>query len=385
MNESSRRKPSLPLRLGVMLLLVGAMLGGLVYFNVFKTRMIQQYMSSQSEPPATVSAAAASEQDWNPGIEAVGALRALRAVDLSTEIAGTVRHVKVLSGQRVKPNQVLIEFNDDVERAQLRSLETARDLARTVLQRDRQLAGIQAVTTAQLDADEADLQSRSAQVDAQRALVEKKTIVAPFEGRIGITALAPGQFVNPGDHLANLQDLDHLVIDFSIPQSVAPQARIGTPVEVRVDAWPGQVFAGQVTARNAVVDAGTRNLQVEASLGNPRVHLLPGMFAHVKLLATQSQRLVTVPQTAVSFNPYGAVVFVVSEQKGADGKKTLMAQQRIVKTGPARGDQIAILSGLESGTRIVTSGQLKLHNGTPVLIDNTVVPSDDPDPHPADH
>lgn len=385
MANLDERKPSLALRFIVMLVLVGALLGGLVWFNFFKTRMIHQFMGSQGEPTVTVSTGEVASQDWNPGIDAVGSLRALRGVDLSSEVAGVVRKVHFVSGQRVERGNRLLELNDEVERAQLKSLETARDLARQVLQRDRQLLAIQAATAAQVEADEADLRSKGAQVDAQRALVAKKVMAAPFSGRIGISTVAPGQYVNPGDHLANLQDLDNLVVDFNVPQGTAPQAHLEAPVEITVDAWPGEVFKGEVSARSAAVDAATRNLQVEATVGNARHRLLPGMFAHVSLLARQPESHLTVPQTAVAFNPYGAMVYLVQDDKGADGKSRLVARQAIVKTGPTRGDQVAILEGLKAGDRVVTSGQLKLHNGTPIAIDNKVVPSDSPDPRPVDH
>ena len=386
MNLTSARKPSLILRFAVMLLLVGALLGGLVYFNVFKGRMIREFMSSQKEPVVTVSAAEAVSKQWDPGIDAVGTLRALRAVDLSTEVSGVIRRIAFHSGERVAAGQRLVELNDDVERAQLSSLETARDLARLTLDRDRKLLAIQAATAAQVEADDADLRAKAAQVEAQRALIDKKTLLAPFAGRIGISTAAPGQYVNPGDHLANLQDLDHLVVDFSVPQGEAPLARLHAPVQLRIDAWPGQVFRGEISARNAAVDGSTRNLQVEASVAVlPHKPLLPGMFAHVSLLSAGAEQYVTVPQTAVAFNPYGAIVFLVKPDKDHEGKPRLVAEQVVIKTGMTRGDQVAVLSGLRAGDRVVTSGQLKLHNGTPVEVDNKVVPADSPDPMPVDH
>lgn len=386
MTDTSTRKPSLLIRFTVMLVLVGALLGGLVYFNFFKGQMIHKFMNAQETPKVTVTVTEVTAQDWNPGIDAVGTLRSLRAVDLSTEVSGMVRRIAFHSGDRVAGGQRLIELNDELERAQLVSLETARDLAQQTLARDRKLLAIQAATAAQVEADDADLRGKSAQVDAQRALIDKKTLVAPFAGRVGISTVAPGQYVNPGDHLANLQEIDHLVIDFSVPQNMAPLARLHAPVELRVDAWPDQIFHGEVTARNAAVDGSTRNLQVESSVRSlPHKPLLPGMFAHVSLLATRPESHLTVPQTAIAFNPYGAVVFVVKQDRTSDGKSSLSVLQTIVKTGASRGDQVAVLSGLKAGDRVVTSGQLKLHNGTPIEIDNKVIPSNSPDPQPVDH
>ena len=385
MIDAIRKQPSYTKRLVIMLILVGGLIGGLVWFNGFKTKMIKQFMAGMSEPPATVSTVNAQLQDWTSSLSAIGSLRAHRAVDLSPEISGSIRSLHIQSGNHVSLGQILIEMNDDVERAQLRTLIAARDLAKLTLDRDRKQLAIQTVPVAQVDADEADLKSKEAQVEAQNALLTKKRILAPFTGDIGITTVAPGQYVNPGDKLANLQDLSRLVIDFSVPQGESNLVDMGSKVELKIDSFPEQVFHGVISARNPSVDASTRNLQVEATIKNQRHRLLPGMFAQVSVISGNQHRYITLPQTAVAYNPYGSIVFVVKEDKGPDGKLRKVAQQVIVKTGPTRGDQVAILSGVSDGAEVVSSGQLKVKNGTPLIINNQVNPTSDADPHPADH
>jgi len=385
MMDAIRKQPSFTKRLVIMLILVGGLIGGLVWFNGFKTKMIKQFMAGMSEPPATVSTVKAELQDWTNSLSAIGTLRAHRAVDLSPEITGTIRSVHIQSGDRVSKGQTLLEMNDDVERAQLRTLMAARDLAKVTLDRDRKQLSIQTVPVQQVDADEADLKSKEAQVEAQNALLTKKRILAPFSGEIGITTVAPGQYVNPGDKLANLQDLSRLVIDFSVPQGESNLVEMGSKVELKIDSFPDQMFHGVISARNPSVDASTRNLQIEATVKNHHHRLLPGMFAQVSVLAGGQHRYVTLPQTAVAYNPYGAMVFVVKEEKGPEGKPRKVAQQVIVKTGPTRGDQVAILSGVTEGAEVISSGQLKVKNGTPLIINNAINPVSDADPHPQDH
>jgi membrane fusion protein (multidrug efflux system) len=385
MMDAIRKQPSFTKRLVIMLILVGGLIGGLVWFNGFKTKMIKQFMAGMSEPPATVSTIIAQPQDWTSSLSAIGTLRAHRAVDLSPEISGSIRTLHIQSGDHVKAGQVLIEMNDDVERAQLRTLTAARDLAKVILDRDRKQLAIQTVPVAQVDADEADLKSKEAQLEAQSALITKKRILAPFTGDIGITTVAPGQYVNPGDKLANLQDLSNLVIDFSIPQGDFGKINMGAKVELKIDSVPDQIFHGVISARNPSVDASTRNLQVEAMIKNKHHRLLPGMFAQVNVISGDQHRYITLPQTAVAYNPYGSLVFVVKEDQGPDGKPRKVAQQVVVKTGPTRGDQIAILSGVSADTEVVSSGQLKVKNGTPLIINNLINPASDADPHPVDH
>jgi membrane fusion protein (multidrug efflux system) len=371
-------------RMIIMLICVGILLAALVGFNLFRAHMIQKFMASNAAPPATVTAAIAGYQTWQPQLVAVGSLRAVRGVDVTTEVAGLVREIAFNSGQEVKTGQVLVRLNDDSDRAQLASLQAAADLAQTVYKRDKAQFDIQAIAKAQLDADAADLKSKRAQVDQQAALVVKKTIRAPFAGRVGITTVNPGQYLNPGDAIVTLQAIDPIYADFFLPQQQLGQLQVGQAIVVDTDAFGNRTFDGKIRSINPRVDSSTRNVQIEATVDNSERKLLPGMYANVKIDAGGAQRYLTLPQTAITYNPYGATVFIVKpgEHKNAQGKIMPVAQQVFVTPGPTRGDQVAILKGISEGTQVVTSGQLKLKNGTPLVIDNRVLPANSPNPTP---
>jgi len=325
-------------------------------------------------------------QEWQPQIAAVGSLRAVRGVDVTTEIAGMVRSLHFRSGDEVKAGQLLVQLNADADAAQLRSLQAAADLAASVLERDRAQLAAQAISQAQVDADVADLASKRALVAQQQATLEKKSIRAPFAGKIGITTVNPGQYLNPGDKIVTLQALDPVYADFSLPQRQAVDIAVGQVVSVASDAHPEDRFAGRVNAIDPRIDTATRNLMIEAAVPNPRRALVPGMFVDVRIDTGEKKRYLTVPQTAITFNPYGATVFLAQDsgKKDAQGNPVLEARQVFVKPGPTRGDQVAILDGLEPGATVITSGQLKLKNGTPLVVNNEVVPANDPNPRPRD-
>ncbi|KPD15364.1 efflux RND transporter periplasmic adaptor subunit [Paraburkholderia nemoris] len=379
----TERKP-MTKRMVIMLICVGLLLAALVGFNQFRSYMFAKFMAGNAAPPATVSAVVAGYQSWQPQLAAVGSLRAVRGVDVTTEVAGLVREVAFSSGQEAKAGQVLVRLNADSDVALLQSLQAAAELAQTVYTRDKAQYDIKAIAKAQLDADAADLKGKKAQVAQQAALVDKKTIRAPFAGRLGITTINPGQYINPGDAIVTLQAIDPIYADFYLPQQQLGQLAIGQTIVVDTNAFSGQTFVGKIQSLSPKVDSTTRNVQIEASVDNHERKLLPGMYANVKIDAGAGQRYLTLPQTAITYNPYGATVFVVKPgtQANAQGKKLPIAQQVFVTPGPTRGDQVAILKGVEAGTQVVTSGQLKLKNGTPLVINNSVQPSDSPNPTP---
>ena len=371
-------------RMVIMLVAVGVLLGGLVGFNWFKGYMMQKYMASAPIPTSTVTAMKVDYQQWQPQLSAVGTQRAVRGGDVTSEVAGLVRSLHFKSGDEVKEGQVLAQLNADSDIAQLHSLEAAADLAATVYERDKQQLEAEVISKAQVDTDAGDLKSKRAQVAQQAALVEKKTIRAPFAGKLGISTVNPGQYLNAGDKLVTLQTIDPIYIDFNLPQQQLPQVAIGQKVTLTTDAYKGITFEGKVNAINPKVDTSTRNVQIEATVPNAKRQLLPGMFATVKLNSGDEQRYLTLPQTAITYNPYGDTVFVVkeSDKKDDKGNAVLTVQQVFVTTGPSRGDQIAVLKGVEPGTQVVTSGQVKLKNGSPVVINNTVLPANSPNPTP---
>jgi membrane fusion protein (multidrug efflux system) len=371
-------------RMVIMLVAVAVLLGGLVGFNFFKGYMMQKYMASAPIPSSTVSAMKVEYQQWQPQLSAVGTLRAVRGVDVTAEVAGLVRSIEFKSGDEVKSGQVLAQLNADSDIAQLHSLEAAAELAATVYERDKQQLAAEVISKAQVDTDAGDLKSKRAQVAQQAALVEKKTIRAPFAGKLGISTVNPGQYLNPGDKLVTLQTIDPIFVDFSLPQQQLPQVAIGQKVSLTTDAYKGQAFDGKVNAINPKVDTSTRNVMVEATIPNAKRLLLPGMFATVRLATGDEQRYLTLPQTAITYNPYGNTVFVVktSDKKDEKGNAPLIAQQVFVTVGPTRGDQVAILKGVDAGAQVVTSGTNKLKNGSPIVINNSVLPADNPNPTP---
>jgi len=366
-------------RLIVVLVSAGILLGLVVAWNMVKGYFIAKALAGNASPPQTVSTTIAKFSDWQPEVTSVGSLRAYRGVDVTTEVAGLVRTLNFKSGEDAKSGAVLVELNADSDIAQLHALQAAADLAQTTYNRDKIQFDAQAISQATLDADAADLKNKRAQAEAQAALVAKKTLRAPFAGRLGITTLNPGQYLNPGDKVVTLQAIDPVLVDFRVPQAQLARISVGQIVQLTTDAFPKQTFEGKVTAIDPRVDPATRNFQVEASVTNSDRKLLPGMFAHVAVQSGAVQHFLTLPQTAITYNPYGATVFVAL--KSQDGK-SLTAQQVFVTVSGTRGDQAAVSSGIKEGDQVVTTGQLKLKNGTALEIDNSVVPKDDPNPTP---
>lgn len=395
-------------RMVIMLAGVTVLVGAIVGWNTFTAAQMKASMGTGGIPPATVSTTLARAQDWQESLSAVGTLRAFRGVDVSTEIAGLVSKVNFASGRDVEPGIVLLELTSDVERAQLEALKVAVELAKTTLARDREQFTVQAVSQATIDNDEADLRSKTAQMTQQQATLEKKTIRAPFGGRLGISTIAPGQYLNAGDKIVPLQAIDPIYVDFYLPQQQIAQVKRGEVVTVTSDAWPGREFSGKISAINSTIDPSTRNIQVEATISNPQRDLLPGMYTKVSIQTGSAQRFITLPQSAIMHNPYGEAVYLAQPPapaktgaatsetaKSSENAKTsetgkkegattpeLVASQVFVTLGPTRGDQVAIVKGIEEGATVVTSGQMKLRNGTPLAVNNAVTPRSDPNPKP---
>jgi membrane fusion protein (multidrug efflux system) len=372
-------------RMVIMLAVVGLLFGGIFGYKTFTGIMMKKYMSAGGIPPVTVSTIHATNEAWQPQFKAVGSLRAVRGVDLASEISGLVRSVHFKSGDEVKAGQLLVQLNADPDIAQLHALEAAADLAEITYERNKKQIEAQAISQSTLDSVSADLKSKQAQVTQQAAVVAKKTISAPFAGRLGISSVNPGQYVNSGEKIVTLQSLDSIFIDFSLPQQELSLVSRGQTAVVFIDAYPGKTFTGKITAINPKVDPGSRNVQVEAVIANPGRELLPGMYATLEVLYGAAQHYLTLPRTAVTFNPYGETVYLV-EEKGTDkaGKKTLTVRQTFVTLGPARGDQVAVLSGVKEGDQVVTSGQLKIKNNSAVIINNQVQPLNDAAPKPVE-
>ncbi len=368
-------------RMIIMLIIAGAILGGVVWFQGFKSRMIAKVILGRASPPQAVATAVVRSLRWQPTIEAIGNLRASEQANLSAEVGGLVTAIHFDSGAGVHAHHVLVQLDDAPLRAQLAQLQAQLALATQNLRRDRAQYAVHAVSRAVVDADEASAKSLRAQIEAQRALIAQKRIEAPFSGRLGLRHVDLGQYLAPGVAVVSLQRLDPMEVDFSVPQDQIDRVRVGMAAQLRSSAVPGKTFAARVIAIEPQIDTATRNLTVRARVPNPHDQLLPGAFATVRIDDGAPRDYLTLPNAAIAYNPYGATVFVVKDEgRGADGKPKLVAEQRFVTTGPTRGDQVAVLKGLKAGETVVTAGQLKLRNGSPLIINNSVQPSDEAHP-----
>ncbi len=367
-------------RMVIMLIAAAVVFGGIFGFQAFKAAMIKKFMSAMSAPPQTVSVTKAELSDWQSRIEAVGSLRAVRGADLSLEVSGVVDTISFQSGDDVEQGTPLLKLRADDDTAKLASLQATAELNQIIYDRDQKQLKILAVSQATIDTDAANLKNAKAQVDQQQAMLDKKFLRAPFAGHLGIRQVDLGQYLGAGTAIVTLQALDPIFMDFFVPQQAVDQVRIGQTVAVRVDAYKDQTFPGEISAINPKVDASTRNIQVRATLKNADHKLLPGMYATVDIATGAPQKYVTLPQTAITFNPYGNTVYVIDNKGGADGKPQLVARQTFVTTGSTRGDQVAIIKGVEANEMVVTAGQIKLHNGSLVLIDNSIIPTADASP-----
>lgn len=328
-------------------------------------------------PPQTISALPAQSQIWQPRMELVGELRASEGADLALQVSGIVQSISFQSGEIVPAGKLLLQLNADDQIAKLDSLKATAALNVLTLKRDLEQLKINAVSQAVVDTDQANLRNAEALVAQQQALIEQYRLKAPFAGRLGIRAADLGQYLSAGTTIVTLQALDPIFADFYVPQQEIGRLSPGQQVQVAVDAYPGAVFTGTVSAINPKVDSANRNVKVRAALKNPTARLMPGMFAKIILETGAPERVITLPQTAIVSNPYGDSVFVLD--KTEDGKG-LVARQTFVKTGSARGDLITVVSGLTEGETVVVAGQIKLRNGTPVIVDNSHLPAIEANP-----
>ena len=357
--------------LGVVLLIV-LLLGGYKAFSIYQ----QIQVFSQPKPAVSVAVATVVEQPWQQRLPAVGSLKALQGVNLSLEVAGTVKDVQFESGQNVKAGQPLVQLDSAVESALLETAQADLGLAQLDYGRGSQLVGSQAISKGEFDRLSAQLQKNKATVNQLKASLAKKHIVAPFSGTIGIRQVDVGDYLASGTVIATLQDLSSLYVDFYIPEHSVPRVALGQAVQVEVSAYPGEQFPGSISAINPKVENSTRNVLVRATLANPDGKLLPGMFTSLNVLLPNPAPQIVVPESAITYTLYGNSVYAVAEkktdagevEKDADGKSLLIAERRFVETGERRGGLVLVSKGLKAGEQVVSAGQLKLDNGTPIAI-----------------
>jgi len=348
------------LLVGLLLLLIFGGISGFLYNKINRTSA-----AGFTVPPVTVAADQARTATWPSLLEAVGTIRATQGAELSAETSGEVIAIAVSSGEQVTTGQLLLTLNDSVEQASRKRLEANLELARLLYERDASLVKKKSIPQSQYDRSKADLDSAVAQLAETDARLDNKRIVAPFNGTIGIIKVKVGDYIESGTAITTLQNLSELEIDFSVPARHFPELRKGLDITVHTAAFPGREFQATLQALDAKVDAGTRNLLLRARL-EASAGLLPGMFARLIIDLDQPATVITVPETAVSYSLHGNTVYVVEDS--ADG---LLAQPRVVATGDSRDGQIAIISGLQGGERVITVGQNKLRRGARIAIDET--------------
>jgi membrane fusion protein (multidrug efflux system) len=353
-------------RILAVIIILGLLLGTLFGIKYWRSQGMTNQAGMQ-QPPVTVAVAAVEESHWQPYLEAVGSLVATREVFVSQEIAGQVREILFESGASVAAGELLLQLDDSVDQAELKGLLAERRLAQLEFARAEKLLTDKLASQSNYDQAQARLQNADAQLDAKRALIAKKAIRAPFSGVLGIRQVNIGQYLEPGSQIVSLQQLDPVYVDYALPERYISQVSLEQAVEIKVKAFPAEKFTGRISAIDPRVDRNTRSASIRATLANPTLQLRPGMFAEVQTLLPVRDRVLTVPQVAITYNPYGDAVFVVLEKNDE-----LVVERRQVQTGSVRDGRVEVTAGLNTGERVVSAGQLKLRNGQQVVIDDSV-------------
>jgi membrane fusion protein, multidrug efflux system len=353
---------------------------GVVKFQQIQTAIAEG--AAFQPPPEAVTTAVAQQAEWPATLTAIGTVAAVQGVTVSADLPGTVDRIFFDSGRAVRAGDMLAVLDTRQEQAQLAAIEARRELARTTFARVQELLNEKVISKAEFDRATADLQQTEAQLAEIKAVIDRKTIRAPFSGMLGIRQVNLGQYLGGGDPLVTLQSINPIYVNLGVPQQSAGQIPVGRTVLVTTTDGGGATWTGRVTALDSLVDPATRNIQVQATLSNPDGRLRPGMFVQTEVALGPSQRTIVLPASAISYAPFGDSVFVVADMKTDDGQTYRGVRQQLVRLGPSRGDQVSITSGVKAGEEVVTSGLFKLRNGAAVQINNAVRPANDPAPKP---
>lgn len=368
----------------IMIGLVLLVVAGLAGVKIMQIKKGMAMMATMAPPPPAVTTLVAKPETWQPTLSAVGSLKAVNGVVVSTDLAGIVSEIAFESGAPTKKGDLLVKLDTRQEQAQLVQAQAKLDWAKLNLKRQADLLKTKAISQSDYDAAMTEFRQDEAAVDNAAALVARKTITAPFDGILGIRQVNLGQYINVGASIVPLQSLDPIYVDFSVPQQQIDQVVVGKKIRLRASGLEGKEFEGEITSIDSLVDTATRNITVEATVKNPDAALRPGMFVNVDVLLPPQEGVITIPATAINYSPYGNSVYIVKDDKDATGKPQKIVEEKFVKTGPSRGDQVAIVSGVTNGDEVVTSGVFKLHSHSPVSINNSVQPDNDPNPNPPD-
>lgn len=371
-------------RMILMLTLTATFIVGLGGVKFLQIRAAMAAGAAFQMPPEAVTTHVVSAEPWPTTLRSIGTVAAVRGVVVSADLPGVVEKIELESGASVREGDVLLRLDTRQEKAQLAAAEAQLELTRLNLERMAGLLGRGVTSKAEHDQAAAEHKQAEARVGEVKATIERKTIRAPFSGVLGIRQVNPGQYLNAGDPIVPLQSLDPIHVNFSVPQQDFAPLRAGTDVRVTAEGIEGDQ-RGKITAVDAVIDEATRNVRVQATLANADRKLRPGMFVSTQVHLGQGEPHVTLPASAILNAPYGDSVFIIEEMKGPDGKPYRGARQQFVKVGPGRGDQVALLSGVEPGAEVASSGVFKLRNGAAVHVNNSVTPANSTAPKPEDN
>ncbi|MBB5372669.1 efflux RND transporter periplasmic adaptor subunit [Acidocella aromatica] len=375
-------KPNPTKRMVIMLVSVAVLFALVFGYGALRSFMIGQFLKGFANQVQTVATITAEASPWQPQLQSVGSITAINGAALSAEVSGIIDTINFESGADVQKGQVLATLRPNNDPAVLAQLQATAKLDAINYARDQKQFAASAVSQATLDSDRETLAAAQAQVAAQQALMAEKVIRAPFAGRLGIRKVDIGQYISPGTEIVTLEQLDPLYVDFYLPQRTLSEVQPGQTVNLSLDAYPGQSFTATVSAIGAQVDQDTRSVAVRATVPNGKLLLRPGMFASLSVATGAPASYVTLPQTAITYSSYGDTVFIVRHGQDAKGKPALVAEQVFVTLGDTRGDQVAVLSGVQPGDVVVTAGQVKLRNGAVVSINNSVQPPNSATPNP---
>ncbi len=372
-------------RMILMLVVVLAVLGGLGFY---KYRVISAAIAQgkgYAPPPTAVTTLVAKRETWPATLNLIGTAQAIQGVTVSADLPGTVDKINFESGQAVKAGDVLVELDTRQERAQLAAAEADFELAKITYGRQQKLVKEGVIARTEYDNASAQQKSTEARVGEIKATIERKTIHAPFSGILGLRQVNLGQYMAAGQAIVSLQALNPIYVNFGVPQQSTAQVKVGRTLSITSDDLPGVQFGGRVTAVDSIVDQTTRNIQVQATLTNPGGKLRPGMFVQVQMSVGEARDVISLPASAINYAPYGDSVYVVADlQDPKSGKTYKGVRQQFVKVEGSRGDQVAVVSGINPGDVVVSSGVFKLRNGASVVINNEVTPSNNPKPKPED-
>jgi membrane fusion protein (multidrug efflux system) len=372
-------------RMLLMLAVMTVIIGGLGFVKFRQIQMAIAQGASFQPPPEAVTTIVAKREEWPETLGAIGSVAAVQGVVVSADLSGTVDRITFDSGKAVRQGEALVQLDTRQERAQLAAVEAQRDLARTNFDRMQGLLKDNVISRAEYDSATADNKQTEARVGEIRAAIDRKTIRAPFSGILGIRQVNLGQYLSSGDPIVQLQSLNPIYVNFDVPQQATAQLRPGREVRITSDDLSGAEFTGRITAIDSIVNENTRNIQVQATLANPDGKLRPGMFVHAQVVMGAKRLVTPLPATAISYAPYGDSVYIVGDVKGPNGAAYKGVRQQFVKVEGARGDQVGVVSGVNPGDEVVTSGVFKLRNGAAVFVNNKVQPANDPAPKPADN